>query len=180
STTALVNSSVVGSAVANQAASAGTARRSWRRAAWRKASESRPPADRRSSSRRVRRAAADIVILPPFWSTPAGRRAPQPSGRAGVRHPAQGAGMARTRFGLHLTDFSHPAWAGAELLPRLTALCRVLEESDVFDTLWLPDHLHHLGPGGPGANRPESMMLLAAVAVPTSTLRLGLLVASAT
>jgi len=88
--------------------------------------------------------------------------------------------MARTRFGLHLTDFSHPAWAGAELLPRLTALCRVLEESDVFDTLWLPDHLHHLGPGGPGANRPESMMQLAAAAVPTSTLRLGLLVASAT
>ena len=88
--------------------------------------------------------------------------------------------MARTRFGLHLTDFSHPAWAGAELPPRLTALCRVLEESDVFDTLWLPDHLHHLGPGGPGANRPESMMLLAAAAVPTSTLRLGLLVASAT
>jgi len=89
-------------------------------------------------------------------------------------------GMARTSFGLHLTDFTNPAWAGEQLLPRLTAVCQALEDSDAFDTLWLPDHLHHLGPEGPAASRPESMMLLAAAAVATSRLRLGLLVASAT
>jgi alkanesulfonate monooxygenase SsuD/methylene tetrahydromethanopterin reductase-like flavin-dependent oxidoreductase (luciferase family) len=88
--------------------------------------------------------------------------------------------MAKKRFGLHLTDFTDPAWAGAGLLPRLTAVCRALEDSDAFGTLWLPDHLMHLGPEGPAAPRPETMMLLAAAAVPTSTLRLGLLVAPAT
>jgi len=96
------------------------------------------------------------------------------------RWAAHGDGMARTRFGLHLTDFSDPAWAGDQLLPRLTAVCQALEDSEAFDPLWLPDHLHHLGPEGPGASRPESMMLLAAAAVSTSRLRLGLLVASAT
>jgi alkanesulfonate monooxygenase SsuD/methylene tetrahydromethanopterin reductase-like flavin-dependent oxidoreductase (luciferase family) len=88
--------------------------------------------------------------------------------------------MTRHRFGLHLTDYAHPAWAGAQLLPRLSSVCEALEESPAFDTLWLNDHLHHLGPEGPGAPRPESMMLLAAAATRTSTLRLGLLVASAT
>jgi alkanesulfonate monooxygenase SsuD/methylene tetrahydromethanopterin reductase-like flavin-dependent oxidoreductase (luciferase family) len=88
--------------------------------------------------------------------------------------------MTRHRFGLHLTDFAHPAWADAQLLPRLTSLCQALEASPAFDTLWVNDHLHHLGPEGPTAMRPEAMMLLAAAAVPTSTLRLGLLVASAT
>src|SRR5579864_6788511 len=99
---------------------------------------------------------------------------------AGGRHEAHGAGITRHRFGLHLTDYSHPAWADAELLPRLSAVCAALEESPAFDTLWLNDHLHHLGPEGPWAPRPESMMLLAAAALRTSTLRLGLLVASAT
>jgi alkanesulfonate monooxygenase SsuD/methylene tetrahydromethanopterin reductase-like flavin-dependent oxidoreductase (luciferase family) len=88
--------------------------------------------------------------------------------------------MTRHRFGLHLTDFAHPAWADAHLLPQLTSLCQALEASPAFDTLWVNDHLHHLGPEGPTATRPEAMMLLAAAAVPTSTLRLGLLVASAT
>jgi alkanesulfonate monooxygenase SsuD/methylene tetrahydromethanopterin reductase-like flavin-dependent oxidoreductase (luciferase family) len=55
-----------------------------------------------------------------------------------------------------------------------------LEESQAFDTLWLNDHLLHLGPEGQGASRPEAMMLLAAGAARTSFLRLGLLVASAT
>src|SRR5262249_48882964 len=93
---------------------------------------------------------------------------------------AHGDGMARTRFGLHLTDFSHPAWAGDQLLPRLTAVCQALEDSDAFDTLWLPDHLHHLGPEGPGASRPETMMLLAATALSPSRPRWGPLVAAAT
>src|SRR5438270_370215 len=88
--------------------------------------------------------------------------------------------MTRHRFGLHLTDFAHPAWGDGQLLPRLTSVCQALEESPAFDTLWLNDHLHHPGPEGPMAPRPEAMMLLAAAAVPTSTLRLGLLVASAT
>ena len=65
-------------------------------------------------------------------------------------------------------------------MPRLSSVCEALEEAPAFDTLWLNDHLHHLGPEGPGAPRPESMMLLAAAATRTSTLRLGLLVASAT
>src|SRR6267143_498844 len=88
--------------------------------------------------------------------------------------------MARHRFGLHLTDFSHPAWAGPQLLTRLTSVCQALEESPAFDTLWLNDHLHHPGPEGPEASRPEAMMMLAAAAACTSRLRLGLLVASAT
>ena len=88
--------------------------------------------------------------------------------------------MTRHRFGLHLTDFAHPAWGDGQLLPRLTSVCQALEESPAFDTLWLNDHLHHPGPEGPMAPRPEAMMLLAAAAVRTSTLRLGLLVASAT
>src|SRR5437868_1890740 len=85
--------------------------------------------------------------------------------------------MTRHRFGLHLTDFAHPAWGDGQLLPRLTSVCQALEESPAFDTLWLNDHLHHPGPEGPMAPRPEAMMLLAAAAVPTSTLRLGRLVA---
>jgi hypothetical protein len=56
--------------------------------------------------------------------------------------------MTRHRFGLHLTDFSHPAWASVHLLPRLSVVCEALEESPVFGTLWLNDHLHHLGPEG--------------------------------
>jgi alkanesulfonate monooxygenase SsuD/methylene tetrahydromethanopterin reductase-like flavin-dependent oxidoreductase (luciferase family) len=60
------------------------------------------------------------------------------------------------------------------------SVCQALEESPAFGTLWLNDHLHHLGPEGLGAARPESMTLLAAAAARTSTLRLGLLVASAT
>ena len=88
--------------------------------------------------------------------------------------------MAKHRFGLHLTDFAHPAWAGTQLLPRFTEVCRALEESRAFDSLWLNDHLLHLGPEGQGAPRPEAMMLLAAGAARTSFLRLGLLVASAT
>ena len=99
---------------------------------------------------------------------------------AGARSEVHRAGMTRHRFGLHLTDYSHRAWAGAQLMPRLSSVWEALEESPAFDTLWLNDHLHHLGPEGPGAPRPESMMLLAAAAMRTSTLRLGLLVASAT
>jgi len=88
--------------------------------------------------------------------------------------------MARHRFGLHLTDFAHPAWGGTQLLPKFTEVCQALEESEAFDSLWLNDHLLHLGPEGQNAPRPESMMLLAVGAARTSFLRLGLLVASAT
>jgi alkanesulfonate monooxygenase SsuD/methylene tetrahydromethanopterin reductase-like flavin-dependent oxidoreductase (luciferase family) len=59
-------------------------------------------------------------------------------------------------------------------------VCQALEESPAFDTLWLNDHLHHPGPEGPEASRPEAMMMLATAAARTSRLRLGLLVASAT
>lgn len=88
--------------------------------------------------------------------------------------------MAKHRFGLHITDFAHPAWAGTQLLPTFTQVCHALEESEAFDGLWLNDHLVHLGPEGQGAPRPEAMMLLAVGAARTSSLRLGLLVASAT
>jgi alkanesulfonate monooxygenase SsuD/methylene tetrahydromethanopterin reductase-like flavin-dependent oxidoreductase (luciferase family) len=97
---------------------------------------------------------------------------------AGDRREVHGAGIPRHRFGLHLTDFAHPAWAADQLLPRLSSVCQALEGASAFDTLWLNEHLHHLGPEGPGAPRPESLMLLAAAAMRTSTLRLGLLVAS--
>lgn len=88
--------------------------------------------------------------------------------------------MTEHRFGLHLIDFADPAWSGSQLLPRLTEVCQALENSEVFDTLWINDHLLHLGPEGPLAPRPEAMMLLAAAATRTSKLRLGMLVASAT
>ena len=59
-------------------------------------------------------------------------------------------------------------------------MCEALEASHAFESLWLSDHLLHLGPEGQRAPRPEAMMLLAALVAPTSFLRLGLLVASAT
>ncbi len=88
--------------------------------------------------------------------------------------------MTKHRFGLHLTDFTDRKWTGSRLLPRLTAVCQALEDSEAFDTLWINDHLHHPGPDGPSAPRPEAMMLLAAAAAQTTKLRLGVLVAAAT
>jgi alkanesulfonate monooxygenase SsuD/methylene tetrahydromethanopterin reductase-like flavin-dependent oxidoreductase (luciferase family) len=106
--------------------------------------------------------------------------APHLSGMAADQKQVHVTAMRTHRFGLHLTDFTDQAWSGARLLPRLSAVCQALEDTVVFDTLWINDHLLHLGPDGPSAPRPETMMLLAAAAARTTTLRLGMLVAAAT
>ena len=82
-------------------------------------------------------------------------------------------------FGLHLTNFRHPTEPDAGLLDRTVQLARVMEDSG-FDSLWLTDHLHYLGPEGPSAPMPEAYMLLGALAARTEELRLGVLATSVT
>ncbi len=47
-----------------------------------------------------------------------------------------------------------------------------------FGALWLTDHLHKLGPGGPAAPMPESYLVLAAIPASTTQFQLGLLATS--
>ncbi|HEX8771875.1 MAG TPA: LLM class flavin-dependent oxidoreductase, partial [Acidimicrobiales bacterium] len=83
-----------------------------------------------------------------------------------------------TTFALHLTDFHEPALAGEHLLAGAADITAAMEASPGFTTLWLSDHVHNLGPGGPTAPMPESYVLLAALAARTTTLELGVLATS--
>lgn len=83
-----------------------------------------------------------------------------------------------TSFGLHLTDFHAPAFAGDRLLPAVSELTAAMESSGGFSALWLADHVQDLGPHGPRSPMPESYVLLGALASATSTLRLGVLATS--
>jgi alkanesulfonate monooxygenase SsuD/methylene tetrahydromethanopterin reductase-like flavin-dependent oxidoreductase (luciferase family) len=83
-----------------------------------------------------------------------------------------------TTFGLHLTDFSTPEFAGDGLLDAVTDIATALELVPAFTTLWLTDHLQYLGPAGAGAPMPEAYSLLNAVAARTSRLQLGVLATS--
>jgi alkanesulfonate monooxygenase SsuD/methylene tetrahydromethanopterin reductase-like flavin-dependent oxidoreductase (luciferase family) len=81
-------------------------------------------------------------------------------------------------FGLHLTDFAGPEFAGDRLLDAVTDLTTALEQAPAFTTLWLTDHVQFLGPAGPYAPMPEAYSLLNAVAARTSRLQLGVLATS--
>ena len=84
------------------------------------------------------------------------------------------------RCGLHLTSFRHPGHEDGRLFERTVDLTEALERSATFETLWLADHMHDLGPGGATAPMPESYVLLAALAARTRRLRLGVLATSVT
>jgi alkanesulfonate monooxygenase SsuD/methylene tetrahydromethanopterin reductase-like flavin-dependent oxidoreductase (luciferase family) len=83
-----------------------------------------------------------------------------------------------TTFGLHLTDFSAPQFAGHRLLDAVTEIASALDRDPAFTTLWVTDHLQNLGPAGPSAPMPEAYSLLNAVAARTSSLQLGVLATS--
>lgn len=80
-------------------------------------------------------------------------------------------------FGLHLTTYPE-AGSGGSLPAQLRELGAALEATGVFGTLWLTDHMQHLGPGGPTLAMPESHLVLAAVAAMTTELHLGMLATS--
>ena len=84
---------------------------------------------------------------------------------------------AMTTFGLHLTSYPEPD-AGGSIAAYTQDVARAAENSGVFGTLWLTDHLHSLGPAGPAAPVPESHLVLTAAAACTHRLDLGLLAAS--
>src|ERR1700733_2814076 len=100
---------------------------------------------------------------------------PQETGMVTVALRAQPGAM--TTFGLHLT--SYPGLdAGGSIAAYTRDVAAAAEHSGVFGALWLTDHLHGLGPGGPAAPVPESPLVLAAAAAHTQRLDLGLLAAS--
>lgn len=82
-----------------------------------------------------------------------------------------------TTFGLHLTSYPVPD-AGTSLAAYARDVAEAAEGSGVFSALWLTDHVHSLGPGGPAAPVPESHLVLAAIAATTAKLDLGLLASS--
>jgi alkanesulfonate monooxygenase SsuD/methylene tetrahydromethanopterin reductase-like flavin-dependent oxidoreductase (luciferase family) len=82
-----------------------------------------------------------------------------------------------TSFGLHVTTY--PELNGpTSLAAYLHEVGDTLESTGVFSTLWLSDHVQHLGPEGPHRPMPESHLVLAAVAAHTTTLHLGILATS--
>ena len=84
---------------------------------------------------------------------------------------------AMTTFGLHLTSYPAPS-AGGSVAAYTRDVAAAAEDTGVFSTLWLTDHVHSPGPAGPAAPMPESHLVLAAVAACTQRLDLGLLAAS--
>jgi alkanesulfonate monooxygenase SsuD/methylene tetrahydromethanopterin reductase-like flavin-dependent oxidoreductase (luciferase family) len=83
-----------------------------------------------------------------------------------------------TTFGLHLTDFTAPEFAGDRLLDAVSVIAAEMEGTPAFTTLWLSDHMQYLGPGGVRAPMPEAYSLLNAVAARTSRIQLGVLATS--
>lgn len=83
-----------------------------------------------------------------------------------------------TTYGLHLTDFHPPAFAGQRLLRGITDVAHAMESSGGFSSLWLTDHVQSLAPDGPTSPMPESYVVLGALAAATSQLRLGVLATS--
>lgn len=82
-----------------------------------------------------------------------------------------------TSFGLHLTsypDVPSPRAFGTYLRD----VGATLEETGAFSTLWVTDHVQHLGPEGPKRPMPEAYLTLAGLSATTTTLRLGVLATS--
>ncbi len=84
------------------------------------------------------------------------------------------------RFGLHLTSFRDLIEGDERIFERVLELTETMEGVATFETLWLTDHVHNLGPDGPTAPMLEPYTLLAAVAARTQALRLGVLATSVT
>jgi alkanesulfonate monooxygenase SsuD/methylene tetrahydromethanopterin reductase-like flavin-dependent oxidoreductase (luciferase family) len=82
-----------------------------------------------------------------------------------------------TTFGLHLTNYAVPE-VGGSIAAYTRDVAAAAEGSGVFSALWLTDHVHNLGPGGPADPMPESHLVLAAIAARTQELDLGLLATS--
>jgi alkanesulfonate monooxygenase SsuD/methylene tetrahydromethanopterin reductase-like flavin-dependent oxidoreductase (luciferase family) len=82
-----------------------------------------------------------------------------------------------TTFGLHLTNYPVPE-AGGSIAAYTRDVAMAAEGSGVFSALWLTDHVHNIGPGGPADPMPESHLVLAAIAARTHELDLGLLATS--
>jgi len=82
-----------------------------------------------------------------------------------------------TTFGLHLTRYPAPD-AGGSIAAYTRDVAAAAEGSGVFSALWLTDHVHNIGPGGPAAPMPESHLVLAAAAAATTKLDLGVLATS--
>jgi len=82
-----------------------------------------------------------------------------------------------TTFGLHLTNYPVPE-VGGSIAAYTRDVAMAAEGSGVFSTLWLTDHVHNIGPGGPADPMPESHLVLAAIAARTHELDLGLLATS--
>jgi alkanesulfonate monooxygenase SsuD/methylene tetrahydromethanopterin reductase-like flavin-dependent oxidoreductase (luciferase family) len=82
-----------------------------------------------------------------------------------------------TTFGLHLTNYPVPE-VGGSIAAYTRDVAAAAEGSGVFSALWLTDHVHNLGPGGPADPMPESHLVLAAIAARTHELDLGLLATS--
>ena len=82
-----------------------------------------------------------------------------------------------TTFGLHLTRYPEPD-SGGSIAAYTRDVAMAAEGSGVFSTLWLTDHVHNIGPGGPADPMPESHLVLAAIAARTHELDLGLLATS--
>jgi alkanesulfonate monooxygenase SsuD/methylene tetrahydromethanopterin reductase-like flavin-dependent oxidoreductase (luciferase family) len=80
-------------------------------------------------------------------------------------------------FGLHLTTFPDPA-GPVTLAAHVREVTATLEATGTFGSLWLTDHVRHLGPEGPTRPMPEAHVLLGAVGATTTRLRLGVLAAS--
>ncbi len=79
-----------------------------------------------------------------------------------------------TTFGLHLTSYPRPD-AGGSIAAYTREIAVAAENSGVFGTLWLTDHVQNPGPAAPA---PEPHLILAAVAACTERLDLGLLATS--
>ena len=82
-----------------------------------------------------------------------------------------------TTFGLHLTSYPVPDGRGS-IAAYTRDVAAAAEGSGVFSALWLTDHVHNLGPGGPTAPMPESHLVLVSIAACTQQLNLGLLATS--
>jgi alkanesulfonate monooxygenase SsuD/methylene tetrahydromethanopterin reductase-like flavin-dependent oxidoreductase (luciferase family) len=82
-----------------------------------------------------------------------------------------------TTFGLHLTNYPVPE-VGGSIAAYTRDVAAAAEGSGVFSALWLTDHVHNIGPGGPADPMPESHLVLAAIAATTTKLDLGVLATS--
>jgi F420-dependent oxidoreductase-like protein len=85
-----------------------------------------------------------------------------------------------TRFGLQLPSFTFPGLPDDHLLERIVEIALAAEGSG-FDSFWVMDHYHQIGPVGPPSDPMlEAYTLLSGVAARTSRIKLGAMVTGVT